>query len=154
MSSPSMPLARSRPSSVLPTRSKVGVVRRHGTGNAPMRRAESYGTGPAASRPAQGCLSPAEALATSPHRVVRRLDRPPAVESSGVATKPDFARKCLRSQEKKVSHQSAGQGVPFFAFFLKLPANFSGEQDMQTISPTTQGALFQSQTTSRAGCST
>jgi hypothetical protein len=39
----------------------------------------------------------------------------------------------------------------FFAFPLKLPANFSGEQDVQTISSTAQDAHLQSQGTSGGG---
>jgi hypothetical protein len=37
---------------------------------------------------------------------------------------------------------------------LKLPANISGEQDVQTISPITQGALFQRQGVSGEGVET
>ncbi len=45
--------------------------------------------------------SSAEEAVTSPHWVVRNLDRPPAVESSGASTKPNIVRKCAAALKKK-----------------------------------------------------
>src|SRR5260221_14381767 len=53
-----------------------------------------------------------------------------------------FWQKVPLASRKRAPSVGSAHRRFFFAFFLKLPANFSGEQDMQTISSGTKAHMF------------